>query len=180
LAKAEPPKQTEDAAGKRRRRRVEILERRLQNPFGEPSSPIELTDATMVPRIFNKAKGTQAIADAQDKGWEFVPPEMIADIDRAAGFRISTCGKRMVNGEREELVLMYMPRDVREEIEQAKAKKNVRDMQMGRQKDAIVHAAAQRFGGEAGEFLNKGRIVGEVTDKIARMHATEDPAGSLE
>jgi hypothetical protein len=154
--------------------RVSVLERRLQNPFGEPSSPIDLTDPAMVARGFNKAVGSQQIYKAKRNGWDFVTPDMIADVDQAGGYRPSTDGQRMVRGEREEEVLMYMPKSDREQIELAKAKKNVRDMQMGRQKEAVLQAAATQFGGQASDYLN-GRIVGTVTDQIERIHSDANP-----
>lgn len=154
--------------------RMSILERRLQNPFGEPSTPIDLTDPALVARIFNKAVGAQQLYKARRNGWEYVEPAQIADMDQAGGFRLSTDGQRLVRGEREEEVLMCMPRADREQIELAKARKNVRDMQLGRQKDAIVHAAAQKFGGEAGEFLEKAKVVGDVTDSYERIQVTPE------
>jgi len=160
MAKAEPVK---------KKPRVSILERRLQNPFGEPSSPIELTDPSLQCRIFNKAVGAQQLYKARRNGWEYVEPSQIVDMEQAGGFRISTDGQRLVRGEREEEVLMYMPKTDRDQIELAKARKNVRDMQMGRQKEAVVQAAAQRFGDQAGEFLSKTQIVGNVTDSYERI-----------
>lgn len=159
---------------KAKKPRVSILERRLQNPFGEPSSPIDLKDEAMVCHVINKAVGAQQLYRAKQLGWEYVEPDMLADRDQAGGFRVSTDGSRMVRGEREEEVLMYMPRADREQIELAKARKNVRDMQIGKQKEAVVNAAAQRFGGEAGDFLNKTNIVGNVTDSYERIQVTPE------
>lgn len=165
MAKTEPVK---------KKPRVSILERRLQNPFGEPSSPIELTDNSLECRVFNKAVNAQQIYRAKKNGWEFVEPSQIADMEQAGGFRVSTDGQRLVRGEREEEVLMYMPKDDRKQIEWAKARKNVKDMQMGRQKDAVVNAAAQQFGDRAGDFLSKTSIVGNVTDNYERIQVTPE------
>ena len=165
MAKSEPAK---------KKPRVSVLERRLQNPFGEPSSPIELTDQSLQCRVFNRAVGAQQLYKAKRNGWEYVEPSQLVDPEQAGGFRVSTDGQRLVRGEREEEVLMYMPKADRDQIELAKARKNVRDMQMGRQKDAIVQAAAQRFGGEAGDFLQKTNIVGNVVDSYERIEVTPE------
>lgn len=154
--------------------RVSVLERRLQNPFGEPSAPIDLTDPSLVARVFNRAVGTQQLYKAKRNGWEYVEPAMIADMDQAGGFRVSTDGQRLVRGEREEEVLMYMPRADRELIEKAKAQKNTRDMQLGKQKEAVVHAAAAQFGDRAGDFMEKTKIVGNVTDNYERIQVTPE------
>ncbi len=154
--------------------RLSILERRLQNPFGEASSPIDLKDPALECRIFNKAVGAQQIYKAKRNGWEYVEPNMIADMEQAGGFKVSTDGQRLVRGEREEEVLMYMPRTDRQQIELAKAKKNVRDMQMGKQREAVANAAGQHFGDQAGDFLSKSRLVGNVTDSYERIAVTPE------
>jgi hypothetical protein len=161
----EPPK---------KKPRVSVLERRLQNPFGEASAPIELTDPGLVCRVFNRAVNNQQIYKAQRNGWEFVTPDMVVDVEQAGGFKKSTDGQRMVRGEREEEVLMCMPKSDREQIELAKAKKNVRDMQLGRQKDAVAQAAAQQFGGAAGDFVSTAKLVGTVTDSYERIAVTPE------
>jgi hypothetical protein len=163
MAKAEPVK---------KKPRVSVLERRLQNPFGEPSSPIDLHDGSLECRVFNKGVGAQQLYKARQKGWEYVEPAQIVDLDQAGGFRVSTDGQRLVRGEREEEVLMYMPKADRLLIEQAKAKKNVRDMQMGKQREAVANAAAQAISQQAGDFIgdpNKVRMVGNVTDNYERI-----------
>lgn len=165
---------TEPVAPVAKKPRVSVLERRLRNPFGEPSSPIDLKDPAQTCRVFNKAVNAQQMYRAKNLGWEYVTPDMIADEDQAGGFRKSTDGQRMVRGEREEEVLMHMPKADRQQIEQAKAAKNSKDMRMGRQKEAVVHAAANQFGGQAGDFLNKTAIVGEVTDNYERILVTPE------
>jgi len=165
MAKAEPVK---------KKPRVSVLERRLQNPFGEPSSPIELNDDSLECRVFNRAVGAQQLYKAKRNGWEYVEPSQLVDPEQAGGFKVSVDGQRLVRGEREEEVLMYMPKADRKQIELAKAKKNVRDMQMGRQKEAVVQAASQRFGDQAGEFLSKTNIVGNVTDNYERIQVTPE------
>ncbi len=165
MAKTEPIKQ---------KPRISVLERRLQNPFGEASSPIDLTDPTLECRVFNRAVGAQQIYKAGRNGWSFVEPGMLADLEQAGGFRVSTDGQRLVRGEREEEVLMYMPKTDRAQIELAKARKNVKDMQMGKQRDAVAQAAAQQLGDQAGDFLSKSRLVGSVTDSYERIAVTPE------
>jgi hypothetical protein len=162
---------------KAKKPRVSVLERRLQNPFGEPSSPIDLTDPSLVCRVFNKGVGSQQIYRAKTLGWEFVEPTQLVDVEQAGGFRVSTDGQRLVRGEREEEVLMFMPKKDRTQIEHAKAKKNVRDMQMGRQRDAIAQAASQSISQQAGDILgdpNRVKMVGNVTDNYERIQVTPE------
>lgn len=154
--------------------RISVLERRLQNPFGEPSSPIDLTDPSLECRVFNRAVGAQQLYKAQRNGWEYVTPAQLVDMEQAGGFRVSTDGQRLVRGEREEEVLMFMPKQDRALIEKAKAEKNTRDMKMGRQKEAVVQAAATQFGDRAGDFMEKTRIVGSVEDSYERIQVTPE------
>lgn len=168
---------TEPVVVKKTKPRISVLERRLQNPFGEPSSPIELTDLAMECRVFNRAVGAQQLYKATRNGWSYVEPSQISNMEQAGGFRISTDGQRLVRGEREEEVLMFMPRADRTQIEFAKAKKNVRDMQMGRQRDAIAQAASMAISQEAGDLLgdaSKVKMVGNVTDNYERIQVTPE------
>lgn len=168
---------TEPVVVKKAKPRISVLERRLQNPFGEPSSPIDLTDPSLGCRIFNKAVGAQQLYKARRNGWEYVEPSQILDMEQAGGFRVSTDGQRLVRGEREEEVLMFMPKSDRAQIEMAKARKNVKDMQMGRQRDAIAQAASMAISQEAGDILgdaSKVKMVGNVTDNYERIQVTPE------
>ncbi len=59
-----------DLTGEKKRPRVSVLERRLQNPFGEPSAPVRLKDPTLHPRWFNASSRPDNIWRAKELGLE--------------------------------------------------------------------------------------------------------------
>src|SRR5687768_17347967 len=116
-AKAEPVKKP----------RVSVLERRLQNPFGQPSSEIRLKDRTMEARWFNTALRADRIWLAKEQGWVGVTPEMLADAEQVGAFKVSANGY-VCRGEREQEVLTCMPREDRAKIQMAKTRVNIDQM----------------------------------------------------
>ncbi len=150
--------------------RVEVLERRLQNPFGEPSAPVTLKDAARVCRWFNADKGADAIWRAKQKGWDQVTPEEVFDLEQIGGYTVDASGF-IVRGERGKEVLMSMPKEWRERIEYQKAKINSRDMgNPSAIRRDVIEAAGAQLGDEAGEFMNKHTKVSVTTqDKRERI-----------
>lgn len=161
-------------AEKKKRPRIEVLERRLQNPFGEPSAPVRLVDDTRECRWFNAAVQNDHIWRAKHKGWEPVKPDELSDIDQIGGYGIDTSGF-VVRGERGQEVLMAMPKEWRKQIQAAKIAQNIRNMgNPNRQKAEIVEAAGAKLGAEAADFLNKRMgSVGAVTDTYERIERVE-------
>lgn len=111
----------------KRRPRVSIRERRIQNPFGEPSADIPLKDQLMTPRWFNEDARPGQIARAKDLGWEPVTEEMVANTDRLGAYEKGAAGE-VLRGERGREHLMYMPKDDRLAIQDAKTAENNRRM----------------------------------------------------
>ena len=142
---------------------------RLRNPFGSPSTAIQLKTPGMECRWFNAAIMTDKIWRAKHSGWDPVTPDMLADKDQVGGFVVSADGY-VCRGEKQQEVLMFMSKENRDAIQQAKTEANIRNMRMGRQKDEVAQAAAERFGDQAGEFLAKAKMVGTVTDQYERIH----------
>src|SRR5574342_973486 len=103
-----------------KRPRISVLERRLQNPFGEPSAPIELKDASRECRWFNAAASADHIWRNKRKGWDQVKPDDVRDLEQIGGYAVDAAGF-IVRGERGSEVLMSMPKDWRRQIELAKA-----------------------------------------------------------
>jgi hypothetical protein len=95
---------------------------------------------------------------------------MIIDMDQIGGHNISPAGY-IVRGERGQEVLMCMPRDAFDQIQMAKTRKN--NERMGRSnatKQEVVEAAANKYGDEAADFLNRHvGPVGGVTDSFERI-----------
>lgn len=146
-----------------------VADRLRKGVFGAPSMEIELTQPGMVARWFNAAQYADRIWRAKYDGWEAVTPAMLKDKDQVGGFQVSADGF-VCRGEKQQELLMYMAREDRDAIQQAKTEANIKAMKMGRQKEEVAQAAAERFGDQAGEFMNKTRLVGNVTDQYERIH----------
>lgn len=150
--------------------RISVLERRLQNPFGEPSAPVDLKDPSLVCRWFNGAIIADKIWRAKNKGWTPVRPDDVVDLDQIGGYTKSVEGF-VTRGERGQEVLMAMPKDERDQIQMAKTRVNLANMgNPNRQKDEIANAAASHLGAEAADFIGKKLgPVGGVTDSYERV-----------
>lgn len=157
--------------------RVKVLERRLQNPFGEESAPVRFKEKGKIGRWFNGSIVADKVWRAKNNGWSLVFPDDIADLDQIGGHSVSVTGN-IVRGERGQEVLMWMYDDDFKQIQWAKTKKNMSDMKdFDKEKLRMINAAAAKFGGEAADFLNK-RVgpVGGVTDSYERIERRPDEA----
>lgn len=155
--------------------RISVLERRLQNPFGEPSSPVHLKEPGLIARWFNAAIISDKIWRAKQKGWDPVRPEDVVDLDQIGGYTKSPDGF-IARGDRGQEVLMCMLKSDYDQIQIAKTKYNNRHMgNPNAQKRDIVEAAGNALGSEAADFLNK-RVgpVGGVMDSYERIERTGD------
>lgn len=155
--------------------RISVLERRLQNPFGEPSSPVHLKEPGLIARWFNAAIIADKIWRAKQKGWTPVRPEDVVDLDQIGGYTKSPDGF-IARGDRGQEVLMCMPREDFDQIQMAKTRHNNRNMgNPNRQKAELLEAAGKNLGSEAADFLNR-RVgpVGDVTDSYERIERTGD------
>lgn len=162
MAKTEPVKP--------KKPRVSVFERRLQNPFGEPTAPIDFKEPNRRARWFNGAIVTDKIWRAKNKGWVPVRQDDLADPDQIGGFVLNPAGE-ITRGERGQEVLMWMPADEYEQIQWAKTRVNLHNMRdFDKQKAELVSAAATKYGGEAADYLNQ-RVgpVGRVTDQYERI-----------
>lgn len=149
--------------------RIEVLERRLQNPRGAGSPVIVLTVKGMVCRWFNAAIGADKIWRAKQDGWEPVTPDMLADKDQVGGFGTSPEGY-VTRGERHQEVLMYQPQEWRDKIQMAKTRQNQKDLNT---RVPVLEAAAKQLGDQAATLMEGGaRAVGTVTDNYERIAVT--------
>ena len=159
MAKADPP-----------RPRISVLERRLNNPFGEPATPIDLKDRGRRCRWFNRVIIADKIWRAKNNGWHVTFPDDLADTDQIGGYTVSPSG-HVTRGERGQEVLMWMYRDDVNAIQWAKTRKNMETMQdFDKQKAQMIDAVAKQYGGQAADYLSK-RVgpVGSVTDSYERI-----------
>lgn len=147
---------------------IEVLDRRLQNPFGEPSQPIHLKDKSLVCRWFNAGISADKIWRAKHvKGWQHVTGNMVVDLDQIGAHSLSADGQKIVRGERGQEFLLCMPRDAFDKIQAAKARMNNELMgNPNRQADAAIEAGAR-----AGLDPSRagGRPTGRVTTSYERI-----------
>jgi len=140
---------------KKRRPRTAVLERRLQNVFGEPSMSVRFKDQSLVGRWFHDDPSRAGqIYRAEQLGWEAVTPDMILNIKTIGAHEINPAGQ-VVRGERGREVLMYMPREDREQIQAAKTSENNRRMRSGAvQRTELLEAMGQK-NADTADFLDK-------------------------
>ena len=145
---------------------------RIENPFGEPSTPIELKDKSKRPRWFNGAIMTDKIWRAKAKGWDPIRPEDVVDLDQIGSFTKSPDGF-ITRGERGQEVLMAIPHVVYVEIEKAKTAYNNRNMGSAtKTKNEIVNAASAQHGDQAATFLSKAIV--NVEDSYERVERRDE------
>jgi len=122
--------------------RIAILDRRLQNPFGEPSESIRF-----IPRYqgqieahwFNEDVRNGRIFQARKQlGWQPVTPDMVEDLDSVGAHEVSVENK-ITRGERGKEVLMWMPAADYKQVQMAKTRINLEKMKdlRGEQKELL-------------------------------------------
>lgn len=150
--------------------RVSVLERRLQNPFGEPSQKIRFKNANTEARWVNDDARPGNVHRAKELGWVPVTPDMIEDLD-SIGFHQLNPANQITRGARGAEVLMWMPKSDYKQIQLAKTRKNLEDMRdFGKEKQQMLAAAAKNFGSEAADYLNDHTgPTGYVRDNIERV-----------
>lgn len=155
--------------------RISVLERRLQNPFGEASAPIALKDATRTPRWFNSAIINDKIWRAKHNGWDHVMVTDVLDLAQIGGYNKSPEGY-ITRGERGQEYLMSMPTQWVQAIAMAKTQKNNADMgDATKTKASVVQAASEQLGDQPASYLDKHfGMVGGVTDTIERVERTPE------
>lgn len=141
---------------------------RLQNPFNEPSAPIDLKDAHRECRWFNAAIADDHIWRSKRKGWDQVRPGDVVDLEQIGGYNVSADGY-ITRGERGKEVLMSMPKEVRAAVQLAKTRQNIATMgNPNAMKNDVVSAAGERFGDEGAEYISKHVNVTDTHERIER------------
>lgn len=152
-----------------RKPNISVLERRVANPFGEPSARITLKDDSYGCRWFNADIAHDHIWRAKHKGWENVTPGELADVEQLGSFQKSPDGF-VVRGVKGSEVLMKMPHEWRDKIQASKTEANKAMMRPGATKARVAAAAGQQFGDEAHDFISKAKLVGDVVDQTEVIH----------
>lgn len=139
---------------------IEVLERAVVDPFGAPSSPVDLRDPALVTHWCNtELAGGSQLHKALDAGYLQVRPEYLAHPDRFQ-FQVSPEGY-VTRGPRHQEILMYTTKVHKRRRAWAKTQRNLKDMKVTTA--AVQEAAAQHFGkdgDQAADFI--GRHVGPV------------------
>jgi hypothetical protein len=154
----------------RPRPRVRVVERRLQNPFGEPSADIPMKDPSLVPRWFNEAARNGQIWRAMELGWEPVRKDMVADLDRVGAYTLGP-GQTIRRGERQQEHLMCMPKTDRDQIQVAKTTENNRRMA---NPHAMRNDALESYGQINPRVAEKMSVMGGVTTTLERIERTPE------
>jgi hypothetical protein len=154
----------------KKRPRVSILERRLQNPFGEPSSTIEFTDKTIAARWFNDDVRNGQVHRAKELGWELVTMDMIANKDSLGHHGLGPAGE-ITRGERGREVLMWMPKTDRDAIQAAKTAENNRRMSNPSVQRNETLEAYGRSNAEGADFIDSA---GGVSHAIGNVRTTRE------
>lgn len=131
---------------------ITMLDRRLAHPFGAPSVPITLKDGQLwAVRIANDKVRNGRVHQMGQLGWTFVTPEEMDGKPADYGFR--ALDGRVVRGEHAEEVLMKMPQADYDQIQDAKARINLKNLGSKKTKEAAAQATAVEFGPEAGDAV---------------------------
>jgi len=152
--------------------KVSVLERRLKHPFGAPSVPITLKDGKLwAIHIANDRVRTGRVHQMAQMGWTFVQADEVDGRPEDFGFR--ELGHRLVRGEHGEEVLMKMPQEDFDQIQNAKADLNIKNLGQKKTREAVAQATATEYGDEAGETVFKNI---EVTDGRERVELEDAEA----
>jgi len=142
---------------------------RLDNPFGQPSSPIQLKDDSRECRWFNAAIQTDHIWRNKRKGWDQVRPEDVSDLEQLGGYNVSPEGF-ITRGERGMEILMSMPKVVRAAVTAAKTAHNNRNLANPfALKTELTTAVGDKFGDEAASYINTHVDLKENYERVERV-----------
>ena len=131
---------------------ISVLERRLQNPFGEGSPPVKLKQQGWTLHVVNANLRPGRYHDVvRNKGWVPVEATEIDGDPMDFGFDIKD--GRVVRGERGQEVLVKMPTRDYESIQMAKDAHNRKLIGRKAVKQAAIEGAAKEFGDEAGDMV---------------------------
>jgi len=132
--------------------RISVLERRLQNPFGDGSPAVRLKAPGWTLHVVNSGLRAGRYHDVtRNKGW--VPVE-IGEIDGdPMDFGFDVKDGRIVRGERGQEVLVKMPTRDYAEIQMSKDAHNKRQVGGKAVKQAAVDKAAKEYGDQAADLI---------------------------
>ena len=151
--------------------RVSVLDRRLRSPFGTSSVPITLKTPGHweVRWVFAQLRPGRLYDMTQNKGWAFITPEELDGSPDEYGL-IAKDG-RLVRGEHGGEVLMKMPKDMYDQISEAKSRANLKGLGKSAMRETAAQATAVEHGSQAGD---------EVFNAFDRINVTDSKGVDLD
>ena len=132
---------------------ISVLERRLQNPFGDGSPAVRLKQPGWTLHVVNSNLRSGRYHDVvRNKGWVPVEPQEVDGDPMDFGFDVKD--GRVVRGERGQEVLVKMPSKDYAQIQMAKDAHNKRLIGGKAVKQAAIDKAAKEYGDEAADLIN--------------------------
>jgi hypothetical protein len=144
--------------------RVTVLERRLQNPFGDGSPTIKLKEPGWALHIFDTSRPGRYHYAQREKGWEPVLPD---DLDGSAedlGFDV--VNDRVVRGERGKEVLMKMPQVMYDKIAMRKAEVTSARNAPARLKADVIEQTAAQYSDQAADYLHRNVTIKDTREPV--------------
>ena len=136
--------------------RISVINRRLANPFGQPSREIPLKGEKRgwVVRTFvaDKEHPNRHYDAVHVFGYVPLTKKDLSVSPESIGYTVSPEGYIVRGGHGEEL-LCAIPQTDFEAIQKAKSDKNLKSLQIGRMKEDVAQATAKEYGSEAGEHV---------------------------
>ena len=138
--------------------RISVINRRLKNPFGQPSRDIPLRGEkkTWVVRTFvaDKEHPNRHYDAVHTYGYVPLTKKDLAVSPESIGYTVSPSGY-IVRGTHGQELLCAIPFAEWEAVQKAKSDKNRKSLELGRMKVEAAEATAKEFGAEAGEHVMK-------------------------
>lgn len=150
---ARPKTTTDTPAEARKLPQVTVLERRLQNPFGEGSPTVRLREPGWALHIFDTSRPGRFHYAKREKGWEPVRAEELDGAAEDLGFDV--VDGKVVRGERGKEVLMKMPQHMYDRIAMRKAEVTSARNSPARLKQDVLEQTAATYSDQAADYLNR-------------------------
>lgn len=156
--------------------KVSVVDRRKLHPFGAPSTQVTLkTPGQWAVRIVNSKSRTGRLHDIiHNKGWAYVTPDELDGTPDELGFDAKD--GRLVRGEHGEEVLVKMPQKDFDEIQDAKARLNLKNLGGKQMRDSVAQDAAIAHGSQAGDAVARQFDRMEITDSREQVELEPDVA----
>jgi hypothetical protein len=167
--RAAAPDATQHDEGAATQTRISVINRRVLNPFSNPSRHVPLTGekSHWVVRTFaSDPEHPDRHYDAVHRlGWQPLVRSDLAVTPESIGYTVATDG-RIVRGAHGAEVLMAMPAKDYARVQQAKSDSNLRKLGAAYTRSEVAQAVATTEGSEAGETINKHFEQREIVEPI--------------